>query len=413
MTLPSAKIVTFCSFNYADVLALWAEQSLSNIQGQIAVVCLDEKTKDVAARWPDITPVTVSHAFLDPSDRQTFWIKRLETLFSLQTGSDLLIHSDLDAFWLKPAVAELAKLDFDFVFSIDYALPNEIVKKWGFILCCGFFGFRPSPRTALFEAVWKREVARYFDDQIAVNVALDSLDMRWSDVGILGHTGRRGTVVIEGQPVNFLALPWELFPRQHPMMMSPSAIVAHPFWERRFHKSFVETYSFIQLRNGTLPPMTFPEYPKGSPWRPRDWAFLHILEDLSRRTALSDAQTHHLAVLSHRFGRDAQALVLLSSLAAKGGKDAFFDIDYIEVCQALGRRDLTHAAYLAGIRDAQSLHVLRRLVSLALRDKDFAAAFRGLLKVALKLRPGAVLKRTLTTKARNTLVFLRRQRRPV
>jgi len=413
MTSPSAKIVTFCSFNYADLLALWAEQSLSNIEGQVAVVCLDDDTRAVTARWPNITPITVDHAFLDPSDRQTFWIKRLETLFNLQTGCNLLIHSDLDAFWLKPAVAELAKLEFDFVFSIDYALPNEIVKKWGFILCCGFFGFRPSARTALFEAVWKREVARYFDDQIAVNIALNGLDVHWSDVDILGHKGRRGTVVIEGQQLSFLALPWELFPRQHPMMMSADAIVAHPFWERRFHKSFVETYSFIREKTGTLPPMSFPDYPQGSPWRPRDWAFLHILEDLSRQSGLSDVQTHHLAVLSHRFGRNEQALALLSSLAGKAGKDAFFDIDYIEVCQALGRHDLTHAAYLDGIRGTQSLHVLRRLVSLALREKDFGAALLGLIKAALKLRPGVVLKRTLTTKARNTLVFLRRQRRPV
>jgi hypothetical protein len=402
------KVVTFSSHGYADLLVLWAKQSVNNIDGTTALVCLDEPTTRVAADLPGLELHGGANLTFDPKDRQTFWINRLKTILSQSEGTDMAVHSDLDAFWLKPAIPLLEGQDFDMAFSIDYALPNEIVKKWGFILCCGFFAFRPNPRTNLLTARWLAETQKYFDDQIAINRLLDSLNVTWSDIDIQGLPARRGVVRIDDQDIKLIALPWTLFPRQHPMMESPQAIVAHPYWERRFHKSFVETYTAIRETFDGLPPFDLPEFPGHSVWRPRDWAFLHILEDMATRGPLSDEQNRHLAVLSYRFGRSDRAVAILEDLIAKGHTDDFIHLDIVEATAASGDLNKSKTLLLMYVRHIRQMGVLRRCAMLGLKRGRLDILLAYSIQAASVIVQDNIVLKLAKHKLRDLGIFMRR-----
>lgn len=369
------KVVTFSSSGYADLLDLWARQSIRHIDGAVTVVCLDDGARKVATLLSGVEVYDGPELNFDPTDRGAFWIKRLRTISALSKGTDLLIHSDLDAFWLKSPLEIFRNEDFDFAFSIDYALPNEIVAKWGFILCCGLFGFRPGAPAEEFMSAWLDEVERCFDDQISVNMLLDRLGIVWKDVEWQGHPCKSGQVVLNGRKIKFLALPWKLFPRQHPMMETSDAMIAHPFWERRFHKSFVQTYSLIQAKFDGLPPYDLPPFMGHKKWRARDWAFLNILEGVEDFSQLSVDQKRHLSVLCYRFSKYSKSVSLLKDLEGEGYRDDFFDAEMVEALFANGEFDAARLRLWSAIRSSDRRGSLRALANLASSKKMFISTW--------------------------------------
>jgi Nucleotide-diphospho-sugar transferase len=45
----------------------------------------------------------------------------------------------------------------------------DVSRRLGFILCCGFMAFRPSPETNTFLDIWAGRTAMELDDQTALN----------------------------------------------------------------------------------------------------------------------------------------------------------------------------------------------------------------------------------------------------
>lgn len=402
-------VITFASSGYVDLLQLWVAQSVPNAAVVPIIVCLDRATEEIARTLPGLQIYGGENLDFDPSDRQLFWINRLLTIIQLGRGADLTIHSDLDAFWLTPVIPLLEPEPFDFAFSIDFALPNEIKEKWGFILCCGFFAYRPGGAADAFLDRWLQEAKRYFDDQISVNRLLDSLDVKWNDHVFQGQVCKKAEVLVDGYRVRFVALPWAMFVRRHPMSETADAVMAHPFWERRFHRSFVQSYGLVRKITGTLPPLDLPPYPGNSHWRDYDWKFLHVLNWIANRAVISTEQKHHLGVLSTRFGDPARAIKLFAEIAPERAADTYFMMDFAEANWANGDRKSAARSLQEAIAATQDLTLLKKIAALARSWRITGLYLRTVVRIVIVTIESGRVRLVLTRKVRNGLVTLRRR----
>jgi Nucleotide-diphospho-sugar transferase len=407
----TAKVLTFASSKYSDLLPLWWKLSRKQLlEVELDVVCLDEQTRVICGSLDGVRSVGMDYLAFDPDDRHQFWINRLRTIIDLSEGSHLVVHSDLDAFWRKPALELLEAETFHFAFSIDHAMPNEIVEKWGFILCCGFFGFRPGPASDQLLAAWLKQAEIYLDDQIALNHLLNDLDLEWSDGVMKGYPCKRGIVRMQDQEIRVLALPWQLFPRQHPMLETNAAVVVHPYWERRFHHSFVETYNALSAGTGTLEPMAFPPFPNQGEWRVRDWAMLNVFDQLATTSNLTDDQLRHYGVLCYRFGRSGEGVRILDELRAAGYQDEFLLMDLVE---ATGASDMPRSNELLkqAIKSSRVLKIIRKLERIARQRRRYDVCALAAAQIAKLVFSGRLLQKLVVQKVRDVSISLRRSKK--
>jgi len=98
----------------------------------------------------------------------------------LEEGYDI-IHSDVDAVWLKNPIPEYVNKysELDLIASEGFRFPIKAVNEWGFCLCFGFFLIRSNERTKrLFKAI-VRSVSLTDNDQISMNEVLIRRNMTW------------------------------------------------------------------------------------------------------------------------------------------------------------------------------------------------------------------------------------------
>ena len=115
------------------------------------------------------------------SDLSILWTSRVKhVLHLLEEGYDVL-HSDLDAIWIKDPLPEITSLDADIVFSQGTIFPHKMVRNFGFVLCCGFFFIKSSAKTIQFVREWVRLSEIYKDDQVAINEIIQSIALKPKD----------------------------------------------------------------------------------------------------------------------------------------------------------------------------------------------------------------------------------------
>ncbi len=170
-----AYIVTFANYDYLDVLENWLRGIWKlNIKNYI-VVSLDSQIYNYlnAKGIPTI---------LRPCDNglNRLWIHRLKVIqLFLETGRDV-IHSDADAVWFKDPQEFIADIDAELIFSQGTYWPPEVHEEWGFVLCCGFFYIKNSPKTRTFLSQLCEQVLIDGDDQVSVNKLLLKLNTKWA-----------------------------------------------------------------------------------------------------------------------------------------------------------------------------------------------------------------------------------------
>jgi hypothetical protein len=112
------------------------------------------------------------------------WFRRALVFEFLSAQGVDFIHSDVDAVWLgDPRSLCFGDGAFDLVFSQGGAYPEEIWRRWGFVLCCGLFAARANANTAAFFAKVRALAERIPDDQVAVNALLEQHGVSWETTG--------------------------------------------------------------------------------------------------------------------------------------------------------------------------------------------------------------------------------------
>ncbi|CAM9806051.1 unnamed protein product [Ectocarpus sp. 8 AP-2014] len=200
------------------------------------LVCLDEES---VAIFDGLGIRCVRYGCLGcPMSRGDVWVLRIEaTICLLNAGQDVLM-SDADAIWLGDPTDDLASdvyLDSNVVAS-RAVMTFPLYHKWGATICMGFAFFRAGGNAIQAFMTVVEEIANEMqNDQMAVNEALDKLDVVWdpmSDMNFTDNT-RPGTGVIEsitgdGDSLKVTLLPHNKYTRScRRTPISNDTVVAH------------------------------------------------------------------------------------------------------------------------------------------------------------------------------------------
>ena len=359
-------ILTSVSQDYIDLLRLWLDQSLPHMNSRPRVACMDEGAFAALRADHRIDAFLAPDRLRNSPDRDLYWINRLELIVQELSGADRIVHSDADAFWIGDVEGLLARHGFDLLFSADRGHPNDIGRKWGFTLCPGFFAIRNGPAMADFTAGWMDYTRRFSDDQNGINYLLDDLGVVWEKADIDGCPGHRGRVGTEAGSFEILVLPREICARELPILAPPTAVVAHPFFDRRFRHGDVETLRQVRLDRGDLVPLDLGERPAGmAGQRLRDWALLRVMDGMDRER-LTPRQLHRLAALKFGFGDPETACRLFAEALERGVPEADLAIDSFAAYAAVGNTAKARQALGTAIGATTSSRMARRYARSAL-----------------------------------------------
>ena len=141
------------------------------------VIALDAETAAAVRASSGCSVLDVSawfrfdeHGRLDRFNGNTLWILRVLTLRALVNQGWDVISLDIDAIVVGDLEAMLKSLPgSDVVAQMDYSIPMDVARRFGFILCCGFMVIRSNERTIRFLDQYCARTALEMDDQLALN----------------------------------------------------------------------------------------------------------------------------------------------------------------------------------------------------------------------------------------------------
>ena len=173
-------IVTFASSIYLEALNNWSQAMHRLRIANLAVMALDDKVYDLMKE----RKVPVYRVMCKP-DFSDIWLRRIEAIEGLLKAGVNVVHSDLDAIWLKDPSALLKDCPYDIVSSQGTYWPRPVHEKWGFVLCCGLIYYRTSNRVIDLVGRVREAVIQTprSDDQAELNRLLVEDDLGWTVPG--------------------------------------------------------------------------------------------------------------------------------------------------------------------------------------------------------------------------------------
>lgn len=206
--------VVFVGASYLPLFDIWYGLYSINPAPDFIAIALDESThlnlqqRGIPSFFVEISRFKGFHSEKSYDEREVsilseLWVVRARIIkLILDSGSDV-IHSDSDAFWVGDVYSLMSKSQADFVFSIAFGQPRNIVEKWGFILCMGLFMIKSSPRSRAFFDNYLRALTseQQPNDQGVMNEILYREDPQWNKT-ILGNRQTR----IDRYGIDILAL---------------------------------------------------------------------------------------------------------------------------------------------------------------------------------------------------------------
>ena len=129
-------ILTFTDYKYLPIFNIWYNYfEKLNLQN-LLVISLDDITfTNLNSR--KINTILCNYNIVN---RDKFWQFRLKTIFNIfKQSKKNIIHTDSDCIWLKDVYSLINNEPYDIIASIESGHPVELSKKYGFIMCCGFY----------------------------------------------------------------------------------------------------------------------------------------------------------------------------------------------------------------------------------------------------------------------------------
>ena len=116
------------------------------------------------------------------TSKREIWGGRPAIVREIIASGTNVMQTDIDAFWLKNITDIVYNSPHDLSISIAYGIPKEIVQKWGFTLCCGFYFLRSNARTKAFldESEFTSRSQKVGSDQSGMNWTLFNNGITWS-----------------------------------------------------------------------------------------------------------------------------------------------------------------------------------------------------------------------------------------
>jgi hypothetical protein len=184
--LPGYAVLTAVDENYLNIFALWLEWfESSGYLSHLKVITYDPKSTDFVERR-GLSCIRLTEKISDP---QQIYVSRLEVIRDLIHSGTHVIHTDADAFWLRPDLPSLTARAVDLHISVGHGIPRKAIDEWGFSLCCGFFILHATGRSKAFLPAWLQRSRAMNHDQRALNDLLLEHGVRWSDGNSTGKVG--------------------------------------------------------------------------------------------------------------------------------------------------------------------------------------------------------------------------------
>jgi Nucleotide-diphospho-sugar transferase len=233
MASVKARILAFVSGDYVPVAHNWLRAlSRLGLEERVSLVTLDASSRDA------FPPERVLHRPLTvrDDDLAPLWTHRIEVLRGMLATGEAIIHSDVDAVWLRSPFPDLIACGAPAVFSQGTVWPPDVHRSHGLVLCCGFFYLEARRETLEFIDEVSSRLLEERDDQAAVNrVVAGRLDA-WTieepyeiafgnDRYFASRAPIRGR--LEPGGLNVAVLPHHAYPRLLDTV-TPETIVAHP-----------------------------------------------------------------------------------------------------------------------------------------------------------------------------------------
>ena len=179
-SLNDTIITVFANYKYRLVLENWLF-AINNMKiKSYLVISLDEQIfkylKDRNIQ---------SYYYKTGKSLNDFWLTKIYILKNILDIGYTFIHSDADAVWLKnPLNAYFYKLPSDIIFTQGTIWPQDVHKKWGFVLCTGLFCVRSNENTGNFlNDVYNsffHETDNTKDDQMSFNRVIGRDGVKWN-----------------------------------------------------------------------------------------------------------------------------------------------------------------------------------------------------------------------------------------
>lgn len=225
--------IVFANSAYSDILDNWLRHALPFVGKDLIVFALDELMDARACSLGVCSILLPFNGLLDE-----LWLFRVRVFEALVNLGVNFIHSDADAVWLADPRQYCSDLDVDLAISPGTVWPFEAVELWGFVLCCGFFCARATPKMASFLQQVKQTTIVHRDDQAALNRVLLKAGVDWGtdtlayDVQeVMERQFRNYDRVVFGRTVSAFDLKLALLPQhlfQRVPRASDMALVKHP-----------------------------------------------------------------------------------------------------------------------------------------------------------------------------------------
>lgn len=167
-------VIVFADVSYLEVLKNWWNYFSAVATNKVIVVALNDGLESQIEGLP-MACVTIAWS----GSLEELWLLRAQLFSQISAAGVDFIHSDIDAIWKRNPVPFCQSFEADFVFSPGTVWPPDVVKEWGFVVCCGFFFVRATARASAFFQRVAHKLSEVSDDQVVVNRVLREDGMKW------------------------------------------------------------------------------------------------------------------------------------------------------------------------------------------------------------------------------------------
>ncbi len=212
-------IIAFVNDLYIPIFKMWYRLFRRYGLTNYLIFATDQKSYD----YLDANNINACYLPFNKTEfkRGELWVMRVEVVHTLIKAGINVIHTDIDAFWLKNAMSVLQESNNDLVISRDNGIPVEAGKAWGFTMCCGFYLMRSNARTCRFVDRYLARTRIVMDDQRALNYMILEAGDKWRELGNAG-----ASIHVKQYDLNVSTLSYDFVARGG---VRPDAYVFHPW----------------------------------------------------------------------------------------------------------------------------------------------------------------------------------------
>ena len=174
---PRPLVTALVSRRFLDIFQIWLRQAQKHTSGHLLIFALDRETAEALQGVPNCSAVDASCWFdfdrtgrLHPFSIKNLWVFRVLALRVLARRGFDVASLDVDAIMVGSLDEMLESFPAsDIVTQMDYSIPVDVARRFGFILCCGFLVLKASDRVVRFLDEYCAKTVLEVDDQLAIN----------------------------------------------------------------------------------------------------------------------------------------------------------------------------------------------------------------------------------------------------